>query len=120
MRNPVTGIAALFVLFVVIIVGYGSVFTVAQTEQALVVRLGEPVKVVYRARFEFQGAVHRYRDRHRQAHPRSRKSSQGSDCVGPEAAGGGCLRPLPHQERAAVLSERRLDPGRQHPVDDAC
>ena len=33
-------------LFVVIIVGYSSVFTVAQTEQALVVRLGEPVRVV--------------------------------------------------------------------------
>jgi modulator of FtsH protease HflC len=46
MRSPVTGIAALFVLFVVIIVGYSSVFTVAQTEQVLVVRLGEPVKVV--------------------------------------------------------------------------
>src|SRR3981189_292623 len=46
MRSPITGIAALFVLFVVIIVGYSSVFTVAQTEQVLVVRLGEPVKVV--------------------------------------------------------------------------
>jgi len=46
MRSPITGIAALFVLFVVVIVGYSSVFTVAQTEQVLVVRLGEPVKVV--------------------------------------------------------------------------
>jgi modulator of FtsH protease HflC len=46
MRSPVAGIAALFVLFVVLIVGYSSVFTVAQTEQVLVVRLGEPVKVV--------------------------------------------------------------------------
>ena len=46
MRFPVTGIAALFVLFVVLIVGYSSVFTVAQTEQVQVVRLGEPVKVV--------------------------------------------------------------------------
>src|ERR1700674_2544625 len=46
MRSPVTGIAALFVLFVILIVGYSSVFTVAQTEQALVVRLGEPVGVV--------------------------------------------------------------------------
>jgi membrane protease subunit HflC len=34
------------VLFVVLIVAYSSVFTVAQTEQVLVVRLGEPVKVV--------------------------------------------------------------------------
>ena len=46
MRSPVAGIAALFVLFVLVIVGYSSVFTVAQTEQVLVVRLGEPVKVV--------------------------------------------------------------------------
>ena len=46
MRSPVTGIAALFVLFVVLIVGYSSVFTVAQTEQVLVVRLGEPIRVV--------------------------------------------------------------------------
>src|SRR5437870_12684162 len=43
MRSPVAGIAALFVLFVVLIVGYSSVFTVAQTEQVLVVRLGEPL-----------------------------------------------------------------------------
>src|SRR5713101_6180898 len=46
MRSPVAGIAALFVLFVVLIVGYSSVFTVSQTEQVLVVRLGEPVKVI--------------------------------------------------------------------------
>jgi membrane protease subunit HflC len=46
MRSPITGIVALFGLFVVLIIGYSSVFTVAQTEQVLVVRLGEPVKVV--------------------------------------------------------------------------
>jgi len=46
MKSPVAGIAAMFVLFVVLIVGYSSVFTVDQTEQVLVVRLGEPVKVV--------------------------------------------------------------------------
>ena len=46
MRSPITGIVALFVLLVVVIVGYSSVFTVAQTEQVLVVRLGEPIRVV--------------------------------------------------------------------------
>src|ERR1700688_18254 len=46
MRSPVAGIAALFVLFVVLVVAYSSVFTVAQTEQVLVVRLGEAGKVV--------------------------------------------------------------------------
>ena len=42
MRSPITGIAILIALFVVVIVGYSSVFTVSQTEQVLVVRLGEP------------------------------------------------------------------------------
>jgi len=42
MRSPVTGIVALLLLLFVIIVAYGSVFTVDMTEQALVVRLGDP------------------------------------------------------------------------------
>ncbi|MBR0697065.1 protease modulator HflC [Bradyrhizobium lablabi] len=46
MRSPVTGIAALIVLFALVIVAYSSTFTVQQTEQVLVVRLGEPVRVV--------------------------------------------------------------------------
>jgi modulator of FtsH protease HflC len=46
MRSPVTGIVTLLLLLVVTIIGYSSVFTVDQTEQALVVRLGEPVGVV--------------------------------------------------------------------------
>ena len=46
MRSPVAGIVALVVLFFVAIVGYSSIFTVSQTQQALVVRLGRPVDVV--------------------------------------------------------------------------
>jgi modulator of FtsH protease HflC len=46
MRSPVTGIIVLLLLSLAIVVGYGSVFTVDQTEQALVVRLGNPVDVV--------------------------------------------------------------------------
>jgi modulator of FtsH protease HflC len=46
MRSPVTGIVALILLFAAVIVGYSSIFTVSQTEQALVVRLGRPVAVV--------------------------------------------------------------------------
>jgi membrane protease subunit HflC len=46
MRSPVTGIVALFLLFVGLLVVYSSVFTVQQTEQVLVVRLGEPIRVV--------------------------------------------------------------------------
>ncbi|MHC2252889.1 protease modulator HflC [Bradyrhizobium embrapense] len=46
MRSPVTGIVSLIVLFVVLAVGYSSVFTVQQTEQTIVLRFGEPVDVV--------------------------------------------------------------------------
>ena len=46
MKSGISGIVTLLLLFVVVIVGYSSVFTVAQTEQVLVVRLGEPVRVV--------------------------------------------------------------------------
>src|SRR6201746_2530913 len=46
MRSGISGIVALFVLVVVLVVGYSSVFTVSQTEQVLVVRFGRPVNVV--------------------------------------------------------------------------
>ena len=62
MRSPVTGIVTLILLFWSLIVAYSSVFTVQQTEQALVVRLGEPVKVITEPGPQFQGAVRRYRD----------------------------------------------------------
>jgi modulator of FtsH protease HflC len=46
MRSPVTGILMLLLLLLLMIVGYSSMFTVQQTEQALVVRFGAPVEVV--------------------------------------------------------------------------
>lgn len=46
MKAGLTGMVALIVLFLLVIVGYSSVFAVRQTEQALVVRLGEPIRVV--------------------------------------------------------------------------
>src|SRR3954471_4327587 len=46
MRSGVSGIVTLFVLIVLLVIGYSSLFTVTQTEQVLVVRLGEPVRVV--------------------------------------------------------------------------
>src|ERR1700742_1431317 len=46
MRSPVTGIIVMLLVLLAIVVGYGSVFTVDQTEQALVVRFGKPVDVV--------------------------------------------------------------------------
>jgi modulator of FtsH protease HflC len=46
MRSPVSGIVTLILLFIVAIVAYSAVFTVQQTEQALVVRFGKPVDIV--------------------------------------------------------------------------
>lgn len=43
MKNGLSGAVVLVVLLLLIIVGYSSVYTVRQTEQALVVRLGAPV-----------------------------------------------------------------------------
>jgi membrane protease subunit HflC len=54
MRSPVTGIITLVLLFLVAIVGYSSIFTVQQTEQALVVRLGRPVDVVSKPGLNFK------------------------------------------------------------------
>ena len=51
MKSPVGGIAALLVLFVVVIIGYSSVFTVAQTEHgeafASVVQRGQVAGVQF-------------------------------------------------------------------------
>jgi len=54
MRSPVAGIVTLVLLFFVMIVGYSSIFTVSQTEQALVVRLGRPVDVVSQPGLNFK------------------------------------------------------------------
>jgi membrane protease subunit HflC len=54
MRSPVTGIVALLLLLLVVIVAYSSVFTVQQTEQALVVRFGRPVASVTDAGLHFK------------------------------------------------------------------
>ena len=46
MRFGIAGGALLVAILLAIIVGYGALFTVHQTRQALVVRLGQPVRVV--------------------------------------------------------------------------
>ena len=46
MKNGLSGVVAIVVVLLLIVVGYSSIFTVRQTEQVLVVRLGEPVRVV--------------------------------------------------------------------------
>ena len=46
MRPGIVGIAVAILLLIAVIVGYSTFFTVYQTRQALVVRLGEPVRVI--------------------------------------------------------------------------
>jgi membrane protease subunit HflC len=46
MRLGIAGGIALVLVLVALVLGYSSLFTVYQTQQALVVRLGEPVRVV--------------------------------------------------------------------------
>jgi membrane protease subunit HflC len=45
MRNGITGGVLLVIALILLITGYGSLFKVNQTEQALIVRLGKPVDV---------------------------------------------------------------------------
>ncbi len=45
MRVGFTGVAAIIIALVVLIAGYSSLFTVYQTRQALVVRLGNPLRI---------------------------------------------------------------------------
>jgi membrane protease subunit HflC len=118
MKSPVAGIAALFVLLVVLIVGYSSVFTVTRPSRRWWCGSASRSRG-HRAGAAFQGAVHRYRDRHRQAHPRSGKSVAGSHRLDQKRLVVDAFARYRIKDAAAVLSERRLDPGRQHPVDDA-
>ena len=46
MKNGIAGIVSLFIVLVAVVVGYSSLFTVSETQQVLLVRLGEPVRVV--------------------------------------------------------------------------
>jgi modulator of FtsH protease HflC len=46
MRMSLTGGVVAVILLIAVIVGYGTFFTVDQTSQALVVRLGKPVRVI--------------------------------------------------------------------------
>ena len=46
MKLGVTGGVIAVLLFAAVVVGYSSLFSVYQTQQALVVRLGQPVRVV--------------------------------------------------------------------------
>jgi modulator of FtsH protease HflC len=46
MRMSLTGGAAAVILLIAVVIGYSTFFTVDQTSQALVVRLGKPVRII--------------------------------------------------------------------------
>ena len=46
MRSSVTGVVAAIILLVVLMLGYQSLFEVKQGMQALVLRFGQPIKVI--------------------------------------------------------------------------
>jgi modulator of FtsH protease HflC len=46
MRAGVSGVAALVLLLVLLLAAYSGLFTVSQTQQTIVVRFGEPIRVV--------------------------------------------------------------------------
>jgi membrane protease subunit HflC len=46
MRIGLTGVVIAILIVVAIVVGYSTLFTVSQTQQALVVRLGKPVRII--------------------------------------------------------------------------
>ncbi|ETR79200.1 membrane protein [Afipia sp. P52-10] len=54
MKAGISGIVALIVLAALAVVGYSSLFTVHQVDQSIVVRLGEPVRVVTKPGLHFK------------------------------------------------------------------
>jgi modulator of FtsH protease HflC len=54
MRMSLTGGAVAVILLIAVIIGYGTFFTVDQTSQALVVRLGNPVRVITQPGLNFK------------------------------------------------------------------
>ncbi|HEY0220510.1 MAG TPA: protease modulator HflC [Afipia sp.] len=54
MKTGISGIVALLVLLIVVIGVYSSTFIVLQTQQALVVRLGEPIRVITQPGLNFK------------------------------------------------------------------
>jgi membrane protease subunit HflC len=54
MRLGIAGGVALVLAVVIAIVGYSSIFTVYQTRQALVIRLGQPIRIVNEAGLHFK------------------------------------------------------------------
>jgi len=57
MRTGASGIATLVVLLALLLGAYGAYFTVNQTEQVIVVRLGEPIRVITEPGLNFKWPI---------------------------------------------------------------
>ena len=66
-----------------------------------------------RSRPAYESAVHRQRHHRRSPDSRPGGSGAGIDRIGPEASRGRCIRALPHCRRPEILSNARLDRGRE-------
>ena len=90
-----------------------SLFTVYQTRQALVVRLGDPIRTITEPGLHVKWPLidtviyvdNRILD--------LENAAQEVICLRPEAAGGRCLRALSHPQSAAVLPDRQHHRGCQ-------
>ncbi len=102
-----------------------ALFTVHQTQQALVLQFGNPVRIVQRARAALEGAVHPAGRLFREARARLRRALGRAGPGRPEAARGRRLRPLPdHRSRCASASRsatrRRSAAGSSRSSSRAC
>ena len=98
---------------------YFSVFVVSQTQQALVLRFGQvvapigrPLAPVIEPGLYYKLPLIDNVVLLREAHARPRFAAAGDHRVRPEAAGGRCVRALPHRRPAAVLPGARHTPDR--------
>ena len=66
------GVIAILLVVAAVIVGYSTLFTVYQTQQALVVRLGQPVRVITEPGLNVKVPFIETRHLYRQAHSRHR------------------------------------------------
>ena len=109
MKPSLAGVAFAIVLLLVVIVGYSTLFTVNQTKQALVVRLGEPVRVItepgLNVKVPFIDSVIYVDKRILDLEI----AGAGGDCLRPEASRRRRLRALSRQGSAQILPDGRRD-----------
>ena len=115
MRIGLAGGVIAVLVIIAIIVGYGTLFTVSQTQQALVVRLGKPVRVItdpgLNVKVPFIDSVIYVDKRILDIELPAQEISFPARTIRPPAASAKTrrrrLRPLPHHRSAEILSDGR-------------